>query len=89
MADKVIENRIRAYLREYLDERQIGQVDLAARLEVTQGTVSRALKGERGIGLGLALRISRLIRVSMPRMLEEDPPERFWSPGTYPRNSDK
>ena len=85
MADREIEARIRAYLREYQAERQIGQVELAERLGVTQGAISRILSGNRGVGLGLALRVSRLLRVSMPRLLEENPPEKFWDHGTYPK----
>lgn len=86
MADRVIDARVRAYLREYMEERGIGQVELAARLEITQGHVSKILSRDRGVGLGLALRVSRLLRVSMPRLLEEDPPAKFWDADDLPQD---
>ena len=87
MADKVIDARIRAYLREYMEDREVSQLELAERLGMSQSTISKFLSRERGAGLGMALKISRLLRVSMPRLLEEDPSEKFWDEEDLPGRS--
>jgi len=61
-----------------MQERGINQGELARRVGSSEGNMSRLLRGERGFGLGLVLRICRALEVTPTRLLEENPPERFF-----------
>lgn len=76
--DLEAEARVRAHLRQQMQERGINQGELARRVGSSEGNMSRLLRGERGFGLGLVLRICRALEVTPTRLLEENPPERFF-----------
>jgi len=76
--DLEAEARVRAHLRQKMQERGINQGELARRVGSSEGNMSRLLRGERGFGLGLVLRICRALEVTPTRLLEENPPERFF-----------
>jgi DNA-binding Xre family transcriptional regulator len=82
--DLEAEARVRAHLRQQMDERSIHQTELAHRIGADDGNITRILGGERGIGLGLVLRICRALKITPTRLLEEDPPEKFFD-STDPR----
>lgn len=71
------EAKVRAHLRQQMEERDIDQAELASLLDTTEATVSRILSGDRGIGLGLFVRICRRLGVTATRLLEHAPPVGF------------
>jgi transcriptional regulator with XRE-family HTH domain len=75
--DREVEARIRAHLRQQMTERGITIAELARRIHTNDGNVNRILKGGRGLGLGIALRICRGLKITGTRLLEEDPPSKF------------
>jgi len=75
--DLEVEARIRAHLRQQMEERHITIAELARRIRTDDGNVNRILKGGRGLGLGIALRICRGLKITASRLLEEDPPARY------------
>lgn len=83
--DLEVEARIRAHLKQQMAERQIHQTELAHRIGCDDGNITRILKGERGFGLGQALRISRALKITPTRLLEEDPPDQYFLPGERSR----
>lgn len=87
--DLEAEARVRAHLRQQMRERSIDQAELARRIGSDDGNMSRILSGGRGIGLGQALRISRALKITPTRLLEEDPPDEFWDPGSRPPRDKK
>ena len=54
-------------------KRSWDQSRLAAELGINKGTVSRLLSGGRGIGVGLAVRISRRLLIDPYSLFMEDP----------------
>lgn len=75
--DLEAEARVRSHLRQQMTERHIDRAELARRVGSDNGNMTRILAGTRGIGLGLVLRISRALKVSPTRLLEE------WAPPEY------
>jgi DNA-binding Xre family transcriptional regulator len=78
--DYEAEARVRAHLRQQMHERKIDRAELARRIGSDDGNMTRILNGSRGIGLGLTLRISRALKITPTRLLEEDPPGEFSDP---------
>lgn len=68
-----IEARIRLWIEAEMRERRIDQTTMAKRIGMSQGNLSKVLKGTRGIGLGPLSRIRRLVGVSWVRLMEEGP----------------
>lgn len=79
-AETEIEDRIRGWVRHEMDERGINQTALAKRIGMHQGHLSHVLKGDRGVGLVLAVRIHRALAIPYVRLLEEDPPDKQRKP---------
>jgi transcriptional regulator with XRE-family HTH domain len=71
--DRDVEERIRRHIRHEMEERGISRAELARMLKADDGNVSRILSGDRGIGLGLVLRICRGLRITPTRLLEHEP----------------
>jgi plasmid maintenance system antidote protein VapI len=76
--DLEVEARIRAHLRQQMLERRINIAELARRIRTNDGNVNRILQGGRGLGLGIAIRICRGLQITPTRLLEEDPPKKYW-----------
>ena len=51
----------------------LSQEQIAAELGINRATVGRLLSGERGVGLGLALRICRRLLISPEDLLLHEP----------------
>ena len=81
--DLEAEARIRAHLRQQMDERSLSRAELARRVGSDDGNMTRILDGSRGAGLGLVLRICRGLHITATRLLEEDPPARFFDPSNH------
>lgn len=89
-ADRVAEARARAHVRQQMAERHIDQAEVSRMTGVDDGLLSRILSGERGIGLGTLLKFCDGLKITPTRMLESDPPLKYWGendPGRPP--SDK
>jgi transcriptional regulator with XRE-family HTH domain len=82
--DRAVEERIRAHLRQALHERGTSENKLAAKLGVSQSNLNRILNGNRGVGLSLILKIVRGLPIEPVRLLDEDPPRRFFVPKKNP-----
>lgn len=86
--DYEAEARIRAHLREQMKERRINIAELARRLKTDDGNLNRILKGGRGLGLGLALRICRNLKIRGTMLLEENPKPEYWDDLWAPPDKD-
>lgn len=84
--DLRVERRIRAHLRQQMESREIDMTELAKRIGYDNGAMSRVLRGERGIGLGLVLRIVNGLHITASRLLEEDPAAEFFGQDDAPPN---
>jgi DNA-binding Xre family transcriptional regulator len=71
-------NRIRAHLRQQMEERSIDKAELARRVRINDGNLSRQLDDQRGFSVGQVLRICRSLKITPTRLLEEDPPARYF-----------
>ena len=78
--DLEAEARVRAHLRQQMAERHISRAELARRVGSDDGNMTRILDGERGIGLGLVLRICRGLSISPTRLLLENAPKEYGDP---------
>ena len=65
--------RVARHLLVHMERRKWTEAQLARELKVSRSTVNRLLKGSRGIGLGLALRIARRLLISPHDLLLEEP----------------
>ena len=86
-SDRHIEERIRAHIREEMADRQIKQAEVAELTGIDDGHLSRILEGERGVGFTTLLKLCRGLGITPTRMLESDPPLRYWRdrhPGSRP-----
>ena len=65
--------RIARHLAVYMAKHNLTESKLAALLGVNRSTVNRLLAGERGIGLGLALRVARRLLIDPHELLLREP----------------
>lgn len=77
-ADRHIENRIRAHIRQQMEERGIDQAEVARLTDVDDGLLSRILGETRGVGLATLLKLCQGLKITPSRILETDPPSKFW-----------
>lgn len=77
-ADRHIENRIRAHIRQEMDERGIDAAEVSRITGVDDGLLSRILGETRGVGLATLLKLCEGLKVTPTRMLETDPPSKYW-----------
>jgi transcriptional regulator with XRE-family HTH domain len=83
-ADKHVEDRIRAHVRQQMDERGIDAAEVSRRTGVDDGLLSRVLSGERGIGFATLLKFCDGLKITPTRILETDPPAEYWAPDDRP-----
>jgi transcriptional regulator with XRE-family HTH domain len=77
--DLALEKRIRAHLRQQMEDRAITPTELARRIGADDGNITRILSGERGIkSLGQVWRICDGLKITPTRLLTEDPPSKYW-----------
>lgn len=69
--------RIAAWLRYEMETLEISQAQLAKKIGVGPGALSRALKGG-AIGLDLVIGVNRGLSFSANRLLNDDPPGKYW-----------
>jgi transcriptional regulator with XRE-family HTH domain len=81
--DLKVEDRIRAHMRQQMRERGISQAELARRMNYDASAISRVLGGLRGaIRPGFVVRLCAALKITPTRLLEEDPPQRYFSSGS-------
>ena len=71
--DSEAAQHIAKWMRKVMERRGWDQSRLAEELEINKATVSRMLSGGRGVGVGLALRISRRLLIDPYALLFTDP----------------
>ncbi len=82
--DREVATRVRAYLREAMYERELGQNEMARLLGLSGGYVSRFMLGDRqSVAGGMLLRISRALQINPTRLLGRNP-DRRWFAGEEP-----
>jgi plasmid maintenance system antidote protein VapI len=67
--------RVARHLAAVMERRGWTKARLAKELGIDRSTVGRMLAGERGIGLGLAVRIARRLLISPHDLLLHEPPD--------------
>lgn len=77
-ADRPIEDRIRAHVRERMTRFGLGVTAAAKMVDCNQGYLTRALQGTRGFSAGLAYRISKAFDVDPAILFGHDPPAEFF-----------
>ena len=83
--EALLQNRIRAWLRYWMAEHHINQTDLARRVQLDTGNISRYLSGERKITTYASLmRICRGIHLTPSRLLGENPPASYFEGDEIP-----
>lgn len=83
--DKMVEARIRAHVREAMHERGADQAKICALTGIDDGHMSRIIAGTRGIGFTTLLKLCKGLKITPTRMLETNPPKRFWDVEELPR----
>lgn len=83
-ADKHVEERIRAHVRQQMEERGIDQAEVSRLTGVDDGLLSRILYKDRGIGFTTLLKFCIGLKITPTRMLESDPPPKYWTSDHLP-----
>jgi transcriptional regulator with XRE-family HTH domain len=77
--DEETRRRVVAWLRREREEQGFASIrKLARRLEVSHSYLARVLGGAQAPGLDLVLRLTRIFGLSADRVLNEDPPRRYF-----------
>lgn len=67
-----------------MELRGIDKAELARRIGADDGNVNRILSGARGLGLGMAVRISVGLGINLIQLLEENPKPKYFKDGLEP-----
>lgn len=78
--DQVIEERIRAHVRERMTRLGLGPTAAGDLLHCHQGTVSNILQGKRGPGLGFTARVADGLNIDLVKLFKVDPDKEFFRP---------
>ncbi|HET8540135.1 MAG TPA: helix-turn-helix transcriptional regulator [Anaeromyxobacter sp.] len=77
--DEETRGRVVAWLRREQEDQGIASIrELARRLGLSHSYLARVLSGSQAPGLDLVLRFTRTFGLSADRVLEEDPPRRYF-----------
>jgi transcriptional regulator with XRE-family HTH domain len=76
--------RIRAHFRQQMAERGLSQNELGSRCGLSSGTISKIMTADRGVKVGIVLKLLRGLGISGTRLLEENPPEQFFNGDPVP-----
>lgn len=76
--DLLIAARIRAHVREQMHDRSLSGAEVARMIDADKSSVYKLLAGERIPRIGQILRICKGLRITPSRLLEGDPPAKFW-----------
>lgn len=79
--DGVLRGRLAAHLRQEMERQGWAQADLARALRCHPSVVSHLLLADRTMGLDLFARVHSRLGLDANRLLDEDPPARFFEPG--------
>lgn len=78
--DEAVEERIRAHVRARMEHLKIGVMKTAEKCGCDQGNLTRILLKQRGIGLGMAVRLIDGLSLDGLQALTLDPDRRFFRP---------
>ena len=76
--------RIRAHLRQQMNDREIDRAELGRRIDADSGNTTRILDGGRIPRVGQIIRICRGLNINPTRLLEENPPAEFFEDDPVP-----
>ncbi len=77
--DEETRSRVVAWLRREQEDQGLASIrELARRLGVSHSYVARILSGDQAPGLDLVVRFTRTFGLSADRVLNEDPPRRYY-----------
>jgi hypothetical protein len=82
--DRDAMRRIRAHLRQQMKERGISQNEIGARCKMSSGTISKIMADDRGIKVGMVLKLLVGLGISATRLLEENPAPEFFNGDPIP-----
>lgn len=82
--DREAMRRIRAHFRQQMEERGLSQNLLAAHCGISSGTISKIMTSDRGTKVGIVLKLLLGLGISATRLLEENPPDRFFEDEPVP-----
>jgi transcriptional regulator with XRE-family HTH domain len=84
-----ISSRIRAWLREAMEDRGYDKATMARALGVDDGNYGRLLTGERKkFTAGMVVAVAKLCQISPTRLLHTNPPARFFKGEEPPKELD-
>lgn len=76
--DREVEDRVRAWIRERMERRELGVTAAAEKLRMNQGNLTRILQGSRGVSAGVAKRVSDTFQIDPAQLLNEDPAQDYF-----------
>lgn len=88
LGDKMVEARIRAHIRWQMHDRGINQAGVCRLTGVDDGNLTRILNEGRGIGFSTLLKLCNGLKITPTRILETNPPKRFWDIAELPREKE-
>ncbi len=88
LSDREVEARIGAWIRQRMERRGLGVTAAAKKVGTSQGNLSKILRLGRGLGAGLAARVSKGLDVDPQILLFDDPPDRRFFELYVPRPGD-
>ena len=86
--DKEIEERVRAHVRRRMEFLNLGVTQAAEMCDCDQGNLTKILLVQRGMGLGMAVRLITGLGLDALTALTVDPDQRFFS-AYVPRSKDE
>jgi plasmid maintenance system antidote protein VapI len=76
--DQLVEDRIRAHLRQRMERRKMGVTATAKLLGIDQGNLTKILQRTRGITAGVVYRICQKFSIDADVLFNVDPEPNFW-----------
>ncbi len=76
--DRDAMRRIRAHIRAVMDDTGATQNEVGARCGMSSGTLSKIMTNDRGIKVGMVLKLALGLGITSTKLLEENPDPKFF-----------